>query len=1061
MNLAKLSIKQPIFISMVLLALTLVGILAYQRMGVDLFPDITNPVVSVSVSYPGASPEEVETLVTQPIEKAVSTLNGIDTVSASSREGSSNVSIRFAIGRDVAQAAQEVRERLDTVRRRLPDDAEDPVLRRFDPNDSPIMSVALTTRGEDIPPAEMRRLIEELVGPRLERIPGVAAADVSGLRVQEVHIELIASKLKTLGITPQQVVAALRSENVTQPSGRLSSERENLLLRTSAPFLNLDEIRQIVVARKGSQAILLQDVAGIQLDYPETTSYVRVNGQATRVIELRKQSGSNVVQTAGLVREELGRISSDFPQLNFTMIRDDSTFIEEADHDVMVTLIMGAVLAAAIVLLFFRNLRNTLITVAGLPIIVIGTFSIMSLLGYTRNIISLMALSLSIGLLIDDAIVVRENIFRHMERGSSPREAAEKATGEIAFAVLAITLTIVAMFIPVAFTTGQVGVLFKQFGITVAVAVLVSLFEAFTLAPLLSAYLAKPMKTESALNHVGRSPGFGDRLERVWIDAARGYKHVLTWCLRYRWVVASGAVASVVASIWMIRLLPVSFYPTSDQGLITVGIRLPPGTPLERTDLIARDVEQVTRGRPEITRVFTRVSAGQGSLSIQLQEPSQTDAIIAHLRSSLSQHGRTLSFSPARGFMGVGGGGGGANVGGRPVQVAVRGPVSLDTLDEAADDVIQRLRTVPGLRDVDKSLPAKEPELKIVVDRQRTAKNGVSASTVGQTIRTLVQGTTATQVNWKDERMDVTVRLRPEDRTNSEAIMDIPMTGPGGDLWPLQSMARIERSTGPAVLERSERQRQILVGANLEGRSQGAVTPDVQKALTGMSLPTGVTWRFAGQQAQTQSAFGSLAFAMALGMVFVYMVLASQFGSVVHPFTIMVALPLSAVGAIGALVLARVDLTVISMIGIILLMGLATKNSILLVDFIIRYRRQGQSRNEAVITAGPVRLRPILMTTLAIILGMVPTAMGLGAAGEFRAPMAIAVIGGVFSSTLLSLVVVPVAYTLVDDAVNFVTRPFRRKASRAVPATPGISPKPVTPRVLGATQKSDPADEHA
>ncbi|MFC1940751.1 efflux RND transporter permease subunit, partial [Chloroflexota bacterium] len=666
--------------------------------------------------------------------------------------------------------------------------------------------------------------------------------------------------------------------------------------------------------------------------------------------------------------------------------------------------------------------------------VVIGTFSVISLLGFTRNIVTLMALSLSIGLLIDDAIVVRENIFRHMEAGASPRVAAEKATGEIAFAVIAITLTIVAIFIPVTFTTGQVGRLLNEFGITVAVAVLISLFEAFTFAPLLTAYFTKSLDTENAKS----SSSLGARWAKVWPAIASGYKRVLAWSLRFRWLVVGIGLASVLVSLVLLRSLPTSFFPDTDPGSVNVGIRLPPGTPLEKTDQIARDVEQFAMAQPDVKHIYSRIgsssSPNEGSIAVTLLEGTATEPMIARFRKSLSQYGRTLTFSIPRQFLGVAQGYGGTSVRGRPVVVVVRGPVSLEDLDSAADHVVERLNTIPGLRDVDKSLPPQEPELQILVDRQRTAQNGVTAATIGSTIRTLVSGTKATQVEWNDQRLDVTVKLRDEDLQNPSAILDLPIAGLGGALFPLHTVAHLEQGTGPTRLERQDRQRQIMIGANLEGRSQGSVVADIQEALADVSLPAGVYWQFSGQQAQTETAFGGLTFALVLGLVFVYMVLASQFGSFIHPLTVMVALPMSAIGAVLALVAADVDLTVVAMIGIILLMGLATKNSILLVDFIIRYRKQGQGRTEAILAAGPVRLRPILMTTLAIILGMVPTALGLGAAGAFRAPMAIAAIGGIFSSTLLSLVVVPVTYTLMDDAVALVTRLFHGKSSVTVPS---------------------------
>ncbi|MFC2005938.1 efflux RND transporter permease subunit [Chloroflexota bacterium] len=1039
MQLAKLAIRQPIFISMVLLAVTLVGALSYSRMGVDLYPDISNPVVSVSISFPGASPQDVETLVTKPVEQTVSTVSGVETISATSQEGRSWVTISFVIGHDIQQGAQEVRERLDILKRRLPDGVGEPIFRRYDPNASPFMTVAISVRGDNLSYVELRRMVEEIVVPNLERLQGIAAATVYGLQIQEVGVELDASKLKARHITPQRVVTVLRNENVVQPSGRISGATADIPLRTKAEFQNLDDIRNLVVARQVSGTVLLQDVANVLLRFPPKDRLIRINGQDTMTVSLQTQSGSNEVHTARLVRDELRNISDDFPKLNFNIIRDDSTFIEESDRDVTLALIIGAVLASLIVLLFFGNLRHTLITVAGLPIVVIGTFGVISLLGFTRNIVTLMALSLSIGLLIDDAIVVRENIFRHMEAGVSPRVAAEKATGEIAFAVLAITLTIVAIFIPVTFTTGQVGQLLNEFGITVAVAVLISLFEAFTFAPLLTAYFTKPLDKEG-LNPAGKSSssGLGDRWARAWPAIASGYKVVLAWSLCHRWLVVGIALTSVLVSLVLVSFLPTSFFPDTDPGAINVGIRLPPGTPLEKTDQIARDVERFALLQPEVKHLYSRIgstsSPNQGSISVTLMDGTVTEPIIARFRESLSQYGRTLTFSMPRQFLGVARGYGGTSVRGRPVVVVIRGPISLEDLDAAANQVVEQLYTVPGLRDVEKSLPPQQEELQILVDRQRAAQYGVSAATVGSTIRTLVSGTTATQVEWNDQRLDVTVQLRNEDLQDPPAILNLPVAGSNGALYPLRTVARLEQGTGPTRLERQDRQRQIMIGANLEGRSQGSVVPDIQEALAGISLPAGVSWQFSGQQAQTQTAFGGLTFALILGMVFVYMVLASQFGSLIHPLTVMVALPMSAIGAVLALVAARADLTVIAMIGIILLMGLATKNSILLVDFIIRYRKQGKDRTEAILAAGPVRLRPILMTTLAIILGMLPTALGLGAAGAFRAPMAIAAIGGIFSSTLLSLVVVPVTYTLMDDAVSIVSRLFRGSTSFIMPS---------------------------
>ncbi|MFC1943054.1 efflux RND transporter permease subunit [Chloroflexota bacterium] len=1043
MLLAKLAIKQPVFITMVLLSITLVGILSYLNMGVELYPDISNPNVSVSVSFPGASPQDVETLVTKPIERSLSTINGVSSISSTSREGSSRVMVYFDVGYNIEQGVADIRDSLNAVQRRLPSGVDLPTLRRFDPNTRPFITAALDL-SENLSPVELRKMIEQVVEPRLSQVPGVAAVTVSGYRVQEIGIELAASRLKALHVTPGQVVSALKTQNIIMPSGSISNSNEDIAVRTSAAFQNLDEIGKIVVAQYGTRVIRLNEVATIAPRLERTNRLVRVNGQSSMVVQLQLQSGGNVVQTADLVRDKLENLSRDFPELNFTILQDNSTFIEHSDRDVTLTLILGALLATVIVFVFIRNVRNTIITVAGLPAIVLGTFALISLLGFTRNIISLMALSLSIGLLIDDAIVVRENIFRHMESGESPKEAAEKGTGEIAFAVFAITLTIVAIFIPVAFTTGQVGMLFKEFGLTVTLAVLLSLLEALTFAPLLTAYFAKPLKAALQETTEESPRSFFSRWTKVWQSVNTGYRGILAWSLRHRLAVVGIALALFLPSMWVLSILPLSFFPATDPGQINIGINLPPGNPLDKTDQLAQQVEQVVMAQPEVQTVYSRIgstsSPYQGSIAVMLIDGADTDAVISRLRTSLSQYGRALSFGKPNQFLGVGSSMGGTSVRGRPVQISVQGPVSADTLDGIAQQIMERLSTVPGLRDVVESIPPQQPELDIVVDRQRCANAGVSASTIGSTIATLVQGKVATQVDWQDQLTDVNVQLRSEDLLDASVLMDLPIAASNGRLYTLDALANIESGAGPTILSRQDQQAVVTIGANLEGRTQGEVTQDIKKVLADLSMPATVTWQFAGQQAQAQTAYSSLIFALILGLVFVYMVLASQFGSFIHPLTVMSALPLAAVGSALAMIATRTELTVISMIGIILMIGLATKNSILLVDFIIRYQKQGQSRTEAVLAAGPIRLRPIMMTSLAIIFGMLPVAFGLGAAGAFRAPMAIAVIGGTFSSTLLSLVAVPVAYTILDDVLIMASRLFRRTPNVTVQSESAVSP---------------------
>jgi len=1056
MPLAKLAIKQPLFITMILLAVTLVGVLSYTHMGVDLLPDMSNPTISVSVSYPGASPQNVETQVTKVVEQALNGLSGVSSISASSSQGNSMVTVSFVVGFNLEQAAEEVREAIDPLSRRLPSGAQAPTIMRFDQNAAPFMTVALTVKGTPLSPADMNQLITSVIQPRLQQLSGVASVGANGLSTPEVAIKLDAVRLADLQVSPQQITTALQQNNSVIPAGQLKTGNQNLSMNTAAQLQNVDEIGNLVVARHGVNTIQLSQVATISITTPPVTSFTRLNGQNTMLISIQKQSGSNVVQTAALAREEFKSLTQDFPNLSFSVVQDDSTFIQQSVRDVLLTLIIGAILAGAVLFLFFRNIRNVIITIAGLPIIVIATFAVIHALGYTLNIISLMALSLSIGLLIDDAIVVRENIFRHMEYGESPKVASEKATGEIAFAVLAITLSIVAVFIPVGFTSGQIGNLFKQFGITIAAAVLISLFEAFTFAPLLTAHFAKPFGLVPIEIPMQKKSGkenrrWSERMSASWQSTVEWYKKVLSWSLTHRRIVLGSAVVIFGVAVWLVTRMPLGYFPTSDPHQVNIGISLPQGTPLDRTDQVARDVEKVIIAQPEVQRIFSRVGGGSssqsGSISVQLKDNVNTDDMILRLRGLLTQYRGNITYSKPNQFLGIGFGlGGGGSVRGRPVVITVQGPADIDTLNNVANQIVQRLNTVPGLKDTATSTPPQTPVLNITVDRQRAANAGINAATLGQTISTLIQDTTVTQVDWPGyQRMNVTVQLREQDLADPLILQNLPISGSSGEIYPLGSLAQVQQGTGPTSLSRVNGMSQISVGSNLEGRTAADVMPDVKKALSGLDLPVGVLWTVGGQQQQTNSAFGSLFFAMILGLIFVYMVLASQFGSLIHPLTVMTALPLAIIGAVFALLITHTQLTVISMIGMLLLMGIAVKNSILLVDFIIRYRRDGQGRTEAVLAAGPVRIRPILMTSLSIILGMIPTAIGIGAAGAFRAPMAIAVIGGVFTSTLLSLVLVPVAYTVMDDIVVAVGRLFHRPVKVAVPsemAAPGILDDP-------------------
>ncbi|MHB1417337.1 MAG: efflux RND transporter permease subunit, partial [Chloroflexota bacterium] len=1004
MWLSDLSIKQPVFIAMLTLAVLVVGGLFYSRMGLDLFPDVSLPVAVVQTVYPGASPEEVERSVTKPIEDAVISINGVESVRSTSTDSLSLVIVEFNMDKDGKEAAEDVRNRVGRIRNTLPADVQEPVIDRFDPSITPILSVALADTSGKLSPAELRSLADDTFKPRLERVPGVAAVGATGGQVSQVQINLKLAQMESKGVAPQQVIQALRAENLDVPAGRVDSGASEELLRTAGQVTSLQQLGEIPVAsRPGGAPVKLRDIADITQGFEEVRQLSRLDGNESVVIDVRKQSGTNTVQVADAVKAELAKLGQEYPDISFAIPTDQSTFTREAVQDMQFTLLLGALLAALVVLIFFRDLRNTLVTIAGLPVILAATAAALYVLGMSLNMITMMALSLSIGMLIDDAIVVRENIFRHMEEGLEPREAASRGTAEIALAVVAVTSTIVAVFLPIAFTEGLAGKFLRDFGLTVAISVLVSLVEAFTLAPMLSAYFFK----QSA-----RRPDEPRRktiFSRFFAGFNSGYRGLLSWSLRHRAVVVLVALLALAASAALVPRMGLSFLPDSDRGEFGVALELAPGSRLEETDRATRAAEGVLQADPAVEHVFTTVGATDGTVekatfSVQLYQRGQTEAVIERLRPELAQALGDTKFSvdqqSTTAVLGSSLAAGALE--GRPIQFAVLGD-DFAALDRVSAALVVRLGEIPGAVDIDRSIKASRPERAIVVDQAKAASLGVTKAQVGTTVRALVNGEQAGTYRAGDQDTDIVVRLAEADRSSPAAILRLPIVTPLGAQVPLSSLASIVQSSAPSQIERENRQRRVVVGAGYLGRDMGEVLADARAAVAAMDLPAGVSVGVSGQAKYQDEMFSSLGLALGLSVLFVYMILASQFGSFVHPFTIMLALPFSVVGALLALYARGFSFDMLGMIGIILLMGLVTKNSILLVEFTNQLKRRGLSTREAILEAGPIRLRPILMTTLAMIFGMIPVAAGVGAGAELRQPMGVSVIGGLVVSTLLTL----------------------------------------------------------
>jgi len=1027
MWLSELSIHQPVFITMIVFAVLLVGFMSYSRLSVNLMPDISLQTVSISTTYSGASPREVERSVTKPIEDAVASISGAKTVRSTSAESSSSVIVEFNTGVDIKTAMEDVRSRISMIRNGLPADVTDPVITKTDTSAMPVVAFAVADSSGNRNPEELRSLADDQLKQQIERIEGVGSVIVFGGRVREVHVESSLEQLQSYGITPQQLSQAIQGENLDLPGGRINEgPTQELLVRTAGKITSLEQLGEIPVTTSKGIVAHLKELATISKSTAEVRSYTRLDGNDSVMVIVQKQGGANTVRVSEAVQAGLKNVQKQYPDLSFGIIFDQSTYTRDSINDVQLSLILGGILAALVVLLFFRDLRNTLVTVAGLPVVVLGTFIVMNALGVSLNMISMMALSLSVGLLIDDAIVVRENIFRHMEMGEEARAAAGKGSAEIAMAVLSVTSTIVAVFLPIAFVGGTVGAFLRDFGLTITVAVLISLAEAFTLAPMLSAIFFHRIDPEQDRK---RKAG---RFFRAFDGLNVGYGKLLGWSLGHRGLVVAAGVACLLGSLALVPLMNTSFQSTADQGEFAVMMELMPGTSLQEADRVARKAEELVRAEPMVATMFSSVGSMSGavnsaSIGAKLKSRGHTNEVLERLRVAMANAlpGVKITYNKQSAAAGAFGGAA-ASMTSQPIQYKVQG-ADFDKLDQISKDVAAKLATVPGIVDIDRSAKDGGPQSVIVLDRSRATDLGISTNQLASTVRTLVNGDKAGTFQDTDKDVNIVVRLVAGERDNPDRILQLPILTNKGTQLRLFAVASMLPSTEPAKVDRENRQRQILVSAGTTGNDAGPTLAAAQAAVAAIKLPDGVTLVAGGDTQATAEAFASLFMALGLSVAFMYMILASQFGSFIHPFTIMLALPFSIVGAMMALLITRFSLDAMSMIGIILLMGLVTKNSILLVEFTNQMRSRGLSTREAILHAGPVRLRPILMTTLSMICGMLPVAVGFGAGSELRQPMGVTVIGGVITSTVLTLVAVPVAYSLIDDAGRWIVRRFRNQ----------------------------------
>src|SRR4051812_25756262 len=1040
MKLADVSVRRPVFAVMMSMALIVVGWFSYGELGLDLMPRTDSPTVNVRASLPGASAEEIETTITRPIEAAVNTINGIDELRCSSNQGNGNCTITFVLEREIEAATQDVRDKVATVR--FPRDTEPAVVSKIDPDAAPILTLVVFSKRA---PKEITQIADRQIKQVLETVQDVGEVAFFGERRREIRVLLDPNRVKAYGLTVAQIASAIDRQNTEVPGGSFIAGPSEFSMRTMGRLRDVNEFRKIVLAAQNGSIVTVGDVARVTDANEEVRSQTRLDGENAISMQIRKQSGTNTVTVVDRVLARLSQIQTTLPSdINVKATRDQSRFIRKSFDEIQHHLIYGGLLAALVVLFFMRNWRATVISALAIPISIIGTFAVMRALDFSLNNMTMLALSLATGIVIDDANVVIENIFRYVEeKGTSPYEAAIKATQEIGLAVMATTLSLVVIFVPVAFMTGQIGRYFYSFGITSATAIMLSMFVSFTLTPALCAWWLRPQ--DAASGHTGTK----DRGFYAWMD--RKYGVMLEWSLAHRAVMLAIAGAVVVSAAFLYPYVGKELVPDDDQSEFSVNLRLPRGTSFDRTLEYMTPIEGELRKAlgTNLAAMMTSIQNGSGNYSVQLtpiddRKQSQQELMQVARRSLAKYRNARISVSGGTDISGASsasGGRGGAST--NRLSLVVQGP-DIEQLQLYAADLLAKVKEIDGVTDADTSFEATQPELRITVDRQRAADLGVSLETLSSTMSTLVGGEEVSKYKDGDEQFSVRLRLDEQFRNDPSAMGDIFVPASGGRMVRVTDVAHLTLGNAPGSIDRFNRMRQISVNANLDPLrvTLGTAISEARSKVGELGLKAGYQVTFGGSARTLSQAGNDFAIAIILAVAFIYMVLASQFNSFIHPLTIMTALPLSLPAGLLALMAFGMTINVYSAIGLMMLFGIVKKNSILQVDYTNTLRAEGMDQHTAIVQASHVRLRPILMTTIAIVAGMLPIAFGRGAGSGSRASMAVTIIGGQILCLLLTLLITPVVYSYFDGMTAW--RPSDmfnplKKLLRSGGGSPGIA----------------------
>ena len=1021
MKLARYSVSRPVFTTMVTLIVILIGVVAFFRLPIDLMPEITYPTISVFSDYENASAEEMEELITRPMEESMSSVPGVEEVTSTSSEGRSRLRITFTWGTDLDAASNDIRDRLDRVIQRIPEDAERPTLRKFDLASFPVLILGASS---NLDPVQMRRIIDDQIKYRIERIPGVASLDVFGGLNREIHVNLNADKIKALDLPMDMIIRRIRAENINLPSGTIDRGVYEVTIRTPGHYNDLEEIRNTIVAIREGVPVQLREIADVEDSWERITRIVRINGKLGVRLGVYKQSGTNTVEVARGALAEIERINRDIPQIHLIPMIDTSEYIQRSINNVGSMAFYGGILAVLVLLFFLREIRSTFIIATAIPVSIIATFALVYFGGFTLNIMTIGGLALGIGMLVDNSIVVLENIFRLRESRVPREEAAVEGSGEVTSAIIASTLTTLAVFLPLIFVRGMSGVMFKQLSLVVSFSLFCSLAVAVTLVPMLAAKMLKSVQHNPSPAHHTRVGKFFEFSKQIFAQIETRYKGYLHYALDHRLLVVGVTILIFLASLALIPLIGVELMPKADEGEVRVNAEMDVGTRVEVLDEKFELIEKsVNESVPELENTVTSMGAGgwraRGShtgemrvaLVPQKERSRSSEQIASVLREKLANiPGVIIRTREGQGlflFRIVSGGT-------ERVQVEVRGH-DLETSDVLAKRVLELVEEVPGVTDAKISREMGVPEELVIVDRQKAANMKLTVSQIANTLQTVLSGTPAGYYHEAGDQFRILVQVKDADKMDLSEILDLTLTNTDGQPVVLRNVIQLTPRSGPVLIERKDQERIVMVSANISGRDMGSILDDIRDKLQSLPVPRDFSIVFGGDYEEQQKAFNELLLSFVLALILVYMVMACQYESLRDPFVVMFSVPLAAVGVILLLFLSGTTFNVQSFIGCIMLGGIVVNNAILLVDHTnLLRRRDRMGLREAIEEAGCRRLRPILMTALTTILGLTPLALGIGEGSEAQAPLARAVIGGLLSSTLITLIFVPVVYSVFE-----------------------------------------------